>query len=225
MTDFKIAFRLSLPVLGAYWFLGITYGLLASSMDYPFWFPLCMAILVYSGSAEFLALTILCSAFNPLSAVVMALMVGARHLFYGITMLDRYRGAGWKKPFLILWLTDETFAVNYANHGSFTQMLWVSLLDYCYWISGGVMGYLLGSAMGHTLLQYLEGLDFVVTAMFVAIFMDDYMRSKTTHMSAWLGIGAAGLCLAIFGSAQFIIPTMACILLALYVKYRKEETR
>lgn len=223
MSDFKTALKLSLPVLGAYWFLGITYGLLASSMDYPIWCTLCMAILVYSGSAEFIALTILCSAFNPLSAVVMALMVGARHLFYGITMLDRYRGAGWRKPLLILWLTDETFAVNYANKGSFAQQLWVSLLDYCYWISGGVMGYLLGSTMGESLLQYLEGLDFVVTAMFVAIFMDDYIRNKTTHMSAWLGIGAAGICLAVFGPNQFIIPTMACILLVLYTKYRKEE--
>ncbi len=223
MSDFKTAIKLSLPVLGAYWFLGITYGLLASSMDYPFWCPLCMAILIYSGSAEFIALTILCSAFNPMAAVVMALMVGARHLFYGITMLDRYRDAGWMKPLLIFCLTDETFAVNYANKGSFSQQLWVSLLDYCYWISGGVMGYWLGSAMGEHLLQYLDGLDFVVTAMFVAIFMDDFIRNRATHMSAWLGIGSAGVCLALFGPNQFIVPTMACILVALYAKYRKEK--
>lgn len=101
MQDFKNALRLSVPVLGAYWFLGLTYGLLAANMGYPVWVSLSMAILVYSGSAEFIALTMLCSAFNPFAAVAMALMVGARHLFYGISMLSRYRGAGLRK--LSLW--------------------------------------------------------------------------------------------------------------------------
>ena len=223
MEDFKKALKLTLPVLGAYWFLGITYGLLASNIGYPIWVSLSMAITVYSGSAEFIALTMLCCAFNPLTAMTMALMVGARHLFYGISMLDRYRGAGWKKPFLIFLLTDETFAVNYANGGNFRQQLWVSVLDYAYWITGGVMGYMLGASMGAELMQYLEGLDFVVTAMFVAIFMDDYLRNKTTHISAWLGIVAAAACLAVFGASQFILPTMLSILIVLYIKYKREQ--
>lgn len=222
MKEFKNAIKLSLPVLGAYWFLGLTYGLLAANMGYPIWVSLSMALVVYSGSAEFIALTMLCSAFSPLAAVAMALMVGARHLFYGISMLDRYRGAGWKKPLLIFWLTDETFAVNYANGGSLNQQLWISFLDYAYWFTGGLMGYLIGSSMGTELMQYLEGLDFVVTAMFVAIFMDDFMRNKGAHMSAWLGIGAAGVCLMVFGARQFIVPTMISILVVLYIKYRKE---
>lgn len=222
MKEFKNAIKLSLPVLGAYWFLGLTYGLLAANMGYPIWVSLSMALVVYSGSAEFIALTMFCSAFNPLAAVAMALMVGARHLFYGISMLDRYRGAGWKKPLLIFWLTDETFAVNYANGGSLNQQLWISFLDYAYWFTGGLMGYLIGSSMGTELMQYLEGLDFVVTAMFVAIFMDDFMRNKGAHMSAWLGIGAAGVCLMVFGARQFIVPTMISILVVLYIKYRKE---
>lgn len=222
MSDFQNAIKLSLPVLGAYWFLGITYGLLASSMGYPIWVTLSMAFLVYSGSAEFIALTMLCSAFNPLSAVAMALLVGARHLFYGISMLDRYQGAGWRKPLLIFLLTDETFAINYANGGNFRQLLWVSVLDYAYWITGGIMGYMLGSSLGAELMSYLEGLDFVVTAMFVAIFMDDFMHNKGTHMSAWLGIGCAAVSLAIFGASQFTVPTMIGILMVLYIKYRKE---
>ena len=173
-----------------------------------------MALLVYSGSAEFIALTMLCVAFNPLAAIGMALMVGARHLFYGISMLDRYQGAGlWRKPLMIFWLTDETFAINYANGGNYSQQLWVSMLDYQYWITGGVMGYLIGSSMGEELMQWFEGLDFVVTAMFVTIFMDDFMRNKGAHMSAWLGIGSATLCLMVFGESQFIIPTMLTILL------------
>lgn len=220
----KNAFRLSLPVLGAYWFLGLTYGLLASNMGYPLWVSLSMALVVYSGSAEFIALSMLGTAFNPLAAVAMALMVGARHLFYGISMLDKYRGAGWKKPLLIFWLTDETFAVNYANGGTLQQQLWVSFLDHLYWVTGGLMGYLIGTSLGEELIQYLEGLDFVVTAMFVAIFMDDFIRNKGSHMSAWLGIAAAAACLLIFGANQFIVPTMICILLVLYIKYRKENT-
>lgn len=224
LDELKKAFWLSLPVLSAYVFLGMTYGLLASEMGLPLWVPVLMAMVVYSGSVEFLALTMLVSAFHPLSAVVMALMVGARHIFYGISMLERWRGAGWKKPFLIFWMSDETFAVNYANGGSFTQQLWLSMLDWCYWISGGIIGYGFGRYCGEAITQYLQGLDFVVTAMFIAIFMDDFV-SRCQHLSAWIGIGASILCLWLFGSDQFIVPSMACILLSLYLFYRKEARR
>lgn len=92
MNIFRTAFRLTLPVLGAYWFMGVTYGLLAANLGYSIWIPIAMAMLVYSGSVEFIALTLLMSTFHPLSAFIMAFMVGARHLFYGISMLDRYSG-------------------------------------------------------------------------------------------------------------------------------------
>lgn len=223
MHNFKFAFRLSLPVLGAYWFLGITYGLLSASMGYDIWVPIIMAMFIYSGSVEFIALTMLTGAFAPIGAAAMSLMVGARHLFYSISMLNKYRGAGWKKIFLVYWLTDETFAINYSIDTSHTRQLWVSFLDYIYWISGAIMGYLLGQTMGEKLIRNLEGLDFVVTAMFVAIFMDDYTRNKETHSSSWLGIISAVFCLHIFGANKFIVPTMFCILFALYMKYRREE--
>jgi len=227
MSVFKTSFRLSLPVLGAYWFLGITYGLLAANMGYSIWIPLSMAIFVYSGSVEFIALTLLIGAFQPVAAFVMAFMVGARHMFYSISMLDRYRGAGRKKPFLIYWLSDETFAINFSNKDlmestgkPFSCYLWVSALDSLYWISGGIMGYLLGSAIGDELLRHIEGLDFVVTSMFVAIFMDDYVRSKATHLSSWMGVAAALICLWMFGPEKFIIPTMLCILTVLFINYK-----
>lgn len=223
MHHLKTAFRLSIPVLGAYWFLGITYGLLAANMGYDIWIPILMAAVIYSGSVEFIALTMLAGTFHPVGAVAMALTVGARHLFYGISMLAKYRGARWKKPFLIFWLTDETFAINYNNQASHTQQFLVSLLDYIYWISGGIMGYLLGSAMGEKLMSHLKGLDFVVTAMFVAIFMDDYIRAKDTHDSSRIGLVAATLCLLVFGSDKFVIPAMLCILITLYLKYKKTK--
>ncbi len=228
MKAFLTAFRLSLPVLGAYWFLGITYGLLAANMGYSICVPVSMALLVYSGSVEFIGLTLLLSTFHPLATFVMAFMVGARHLFYGITMLDRYRGAGWKKPFLIFWMSDETFAVNFANEGKMRQSgnvfvgyLWVSALNYFYWVTGSIIGYLLGRSLGERLLGHLEGLDFVVTAMFVAIFMDDYVHHGDTHLYSWLGIIVAAICLYLFGPQQFIIPSMFCILAALFINYRK----
>lgn len=227
----KAAFRLSIPVLGAYWFLGITYGLLANEMGYNLWVPVLMAMVVYSGSVEFIALTMLMGAFHPLSAMVMALTVGARHLFYGLSMLERWRGAGRLKPFLIYWMSDETFAVNYAAGGSYRQQLWLSALDYIYWISGGIMGYALGAMLGAEVMGYLKGLDFVVTAMFVAIFMDQAKKTgsplkklRSLPLSSWLGIGVSAVCLIIFGAEQFIIPTMVAILMILYLFYRKVES-
>lgn len=219
----RIAFRLSLPILGAYWFLGITYGILASSMDYPLWVPLLMAMIVYSGSVEFLALTILSGTFDPMGSMAIAVMVGARHLFYGVSMLEKYSGSGWRKPLLIFWMADEAFAINYSFQGTHAQYLWLSFLNYCYWITGTVMGYLFGAEASESLMTYFEGLDFVITAMFVAIFMDDYIRNKETHASAWLGIGASSICLALFGPKHFIVPSMICIIIAQYVNYRRES--
>lgn len=223
MQEFREAFKLSLPVLGAYWFLGVAYGLLAAGWGYPLWVPVSMAMFIYSGSVEFLALTMLAGAFNPVASFMVAFIVGARHLFYGISMLDRFRGAGWRKPLLIYLMSDETFAVNYSQGGSFNRQLMVSVLDYLYWLTGGIMGYVLASLMGAEVMQSLGGLDFAVTAMFVAIFMDDYLRNAGTRSSAWLGILATALCLAVFGSDDFIIPSMCCILMVLYWKYRKGD--
>lgn len=227
---FFTAFRLSVPVLGAYVFLGITYGLLASEMGYGLWVPVMMAMIVYSGSVEFVALTMLMGTFHPLSAMVMALTIGARHLFYAISMLERWRNAGRLKPFLIYWMSDETFAINYAAGGSYKQQLMISVLDYLYWITGGILGYCLGSLLGAQITVYLKGLDFVVTAMFVAIFMDQAVKSgsllerlRSMPSSSWLGIGAAGMCLAAFGAERFIIPTMIVILTALYIYYKRKN--
>lgn len=213
------AFKLSLPVLTGYWFLGITYGVLAQAMGFSYWYPLSMALFVYSGSAEFLGLGMLLANFNPLAAASMALVVGARHLFYGISMLDRYRGTGWRKFFLVFWLTDETFAVNYnAKNAPVSVMLWVSLLDYLYWISGGFMGYM----FGYLLKVDIRGLEFVVTAMFVAIFMDQFLKEKE-HRPAWIGIGCTALSLFLFGSQYFVIPAMVGILLLLTIFRKKLE--
>lgn len=215
-SSLRTAFKLSIPVMAGYWFLGITYGVLAHSLGFSIWYPLSMALFIFSGSAEFLALGMLCADFNPVSVACMGLVVGARHLFYGITMLDRYKNMGWRKPFLIFGLTDETFAVNYnAKDASPNTMLLVSLLDYLYWITGGLMGYTFGSLLTFD----IHGLEFVVTAMFVTIFMDQFLKEKE-HRPAWIGIGCTALCLFVFGSEYFILPAM-CGILALLTLMRK----
>ena len=168
----KTSFPLTLPVMAGYVFLGITYGILMVSQGLPPWLPVVTAAVIYTGSMEFLLADILVSSFHPLSAFATAVMVGARHLFYGISMLDKYRHMGWKKFYLIYTTSDETFAVNYSadipeNVDKSWFYFWVSLLDQLYWIAGAALGGLAG-----TLITFnTRGLDFVMTAMFVTIFM------------------------------------------------------
>ncbi len=214
---FRAALPQTIPVLAGYVFLGITYGILMVTSGFPILYPILTAIIVYTGSMEFLLVSILMSSFHPMACFVTALMVGARHLFYGISMLDRYKGTGWKKFYLIYSTTDETFAVNYSaavpenvDRGWF--YFWVSLLDQGYWIAGTALGAVFGSLITFD----TSGLDFVMTAMFVTIFMNQWLKdSAQGHISAGIGIAGAVVCLLIFGPDRFMIPAMLTILAAL----------
>ena len=157
----------------------------------------------------------LLGSFNPVQAFVMTLMINARHLFYGISMLDRFLGTGLKKLYLIFGMCDESFSINYTaeippdvDRGWF--MFFVTLLNHIYWFSGSTLGGIFGS-----LIEFdTEGLDFVMTAMFVVIFMEQWLKDKR-HISELLGLGISVLCLLIFGADNFIIPSMAAMLLVL----------
>lgn len=216
----RTAFPLTLPVMAGYVFLGITYGILMVSQGLPPWLPVVTAAVIYTGSMEFLLADILVSSFHPLSAFATAVMVGARHLFYGISMLDKYRHMGWKKFYLIYTTSDETFAVNYSadipeNVDKSWFYFWVSLLDQAYWIAGAALGGLAG-----TLITFnTRGLDFVMTAMFVTIFMNQWLKDGEgfrhlfrNHISEFVGLFASVLCLLLFGADRFIIPAMLLIL-------------
>ncbi len=218
----QAAFPLTVPVMAGYLFLGITYGVFMVSSGFPVYYPILTAVVVYTGSMEFLLVSILLSTFQPLAVFLTAFMVGARHLFYGISMLDRYKGTGWKKWYLIYATSDETFAVNYSSEipngvdkGWF--YLWVSLLDQCYWIAGTAMGAILGQVIPFS----TEGLDFVMTAMFVVIFLNQWLKDTEDtgkpfrHASEWVGIAGSLVCLLIFGPDRFIVPSMIVILAAL----------
>lgn len=228
LAALRTAFPLTLPVMAGYVFLGITYGILMVSQGLPPWLPIVTAAVIYTGSMEFLLASILVSSFNPLSAFATAVMVGARHLFYGISMLDKYRNMGWKKFYLVYTTSDETFAVNYSanipadiDRGWF--YLWVSLLDQSYWVIGSALGGLAG-----TLITFnTKGLDFVMTAMFVTIFMNQWLKDGEgfhdffrNHVSELVGLGASVFCLILFGADRFIIPTMGLILAVLTLSRR-----
>lgn len=192
---------------------------------FSFWYPMLMSLTIFAGSAEFVAVNLLLGAFDPLQALAVTLVINARHLFYGVSMLDRCRGMGWKKPYLIFGMCDESFSINCTadipqdvDRGWF--MFFVTLLNHFYWFSGATLGGIFGSLLHFN----TEGLDFVMTAMFVVIFMEQWLKEKR-HTSALAGVGLSLLCLAAFGPDRFMIPAMLAILAALTVLRGKAEER
>lgn len=209
---FRAAFPHTIPIFAGFWFLGLTYGIYMNVSGFSFIYPMLMSITIFAGSMEFVTVTLLLGAFTPLQAFAMTLMINARHLFYGISMLEKYRGYGWRSFYLIFGMCDESFSINYTadipqdvDKGWF--MFFVTLLNHIYWFSGATLGGIFGSFIHFN----TEGLDFVMTAMFVVIFMEQWLKEKR-HTSALVGIGISLLCLLTFGADHFIIPSMLAIL-------------
>ena len=217
LTAARQAFPYTIPIFAGFWFLGLTYGIYMNISGFSFLYPMAMSFIIYGGSLEFIAVEMLLSPFAPLQTLAMALLIQARHLFYGVSMLDKFRGMGWKKIYLIFGMCDETFSINYSaqvpdgvDRGWF--MFFVTLFNHLYWCSAATAGGILGSLISFD----TEGLDFVMTAMFVVIFLEQWLKEKK-HYSAVIGVGVSALCLLIFGADSFMIPTMACILCLLTV--------
>lgn len=214
---FRCAFPYTIPIFAGFWFLGLTYGIYMNASGFSFWYPMLMSLTIFAGSVEFVAVNMLLGAFGPVQVLAMTLMINARHLFYGISMLDRYRKTGWKKVYLIFGMCDESFSINYTaeipddvDRGWF--MFFVTFLNHFYWFSGATLGGIFGSFLTFN----TEGLDFVMTAMFVVIFMNQWMKEEK-HASSLLGLGLSFLCLAAFGADNFIIPAMLAILAVLTI--------
>lgn len=212
---FLAAFPNTIPVMAGYLFLGIAYGVYMNVSGFAWYYPMFMALIIYGGSLEFVCVEMLLSAYAPLQTFLMALMIQARHLFYGLAMLEKYQNTGKKKLYLIFALSDETFAINSGievpdgvDHGWY--YFFTSLLDQTYWVAGATIGGLAGSLLTFN----TEGLDFVMTAMFIVIFTDKVLKEKS-HISSWIGILASVICLIVFGADHFIIPAMIVILCAL----------
>lgn len=208
----------TLPVLTGFLFLGIAYGILMNSKGYGLGWIILMSTIVYAGSAQYVAITFLTSAFNPVYALAMTLMVNARHLFYGISLLDKYKNTGKLKPYLIFGLADETFSIACSSNISKNiDKRWfyffVTLLNHIYWILGSVIG----GVIGNNIVFNTKGLDFVLTALFTTIFIGQW-KSQKNHKPALIGVVCSVISLILFGKTTFIIPAMISILLMLLFK-------
>lgn len=221
----RYAFPRTIPVMVGYLFLGAAYGILMNVKGFGILWSLAMSVFVYAGSLQYVGITLLAGAVNPVYALLMGLMINARHLFYGLSMLDKYRGIKKFKPYLIFALTDETFSVlcheeppNLVDRD--WVFLWVALLDQGYWVAGTVIGALLGNLITFN----TAGLDFALTALFVVIFVDQWRGAKN-HRPAMIGVLSSVACVAVFGAGAFIIPAMILILGLMTLEYQREKKR
>lgn len=219
----KAAFPCTIPIMTGFIFLGAAYGIYMNASGFSFVYPLFMSMLIYGGSLEFVAVEMLLSPFAPLQVFIMALLIQARHLFYGLSMLDKFKGTGWKKFYLIYGMCDETFSVNYTadipedvDRGWF--MFFVTLLNQFYWVASATTGGIIGSLLKIN----TDGISFVMTAMFVVIFMDQWLK-ENQHLSSLIGLGVSLICLLIFGVDSFMIPTMITIVVLLTVLRHRLE--
>lgn len=211
----KAVFLDTVPVLTGYLFLGMGFGILLTESGYGVLWALAMSIFVFAGSGQYLAVSLLANSSGLLSAAIATLLVNARHLFYGISLLEKYKGTGKKKPYLIFALTDETYSLVTQNEppegmSRHSYCFTVSVLDHIYWITGCTLGALVGQFIP---INY-EGIEFVLTALFVTMFVDRWLTNKD-HFSAIVGACATLVSLLLFGSEFFLIPAMVLIALLL----------
>ena len=220
----KTAFLTTLPVMAGYVVLGTGFGILLSSKGYnPLW-TLAMSVFIYAGSMQYLAIDLLCGGASLITTAVTTLMVHARHLFYGISMIDRYKNVGKKKPYLIFALTDETYSLVCSEESvkgikePKEYYFLVSLFNQSYWVIGSVIGSLLGNIIPFN----VDGIDFALTALFVTIFAEQWLTTKN-HLPALVGITSSIACLLVFGTDRFLIPTMIIIVALLILQKSKLE--
>lgn len=217
----RAAFPHTIPVLTGYLVLGIAYGILMKTKGYgPLWSTLMSAV-AFCGSMQYAAIALLTTVFDPLQAFFLSLMVNARHLFYGVSMLRKYAGLGGLRPLLVYWLTDETFSVlctvevpEGVERGPF--YFWVSFLNYCYWVGGTLAGGLFGGLLTFN----TTGMDFALTALFVVLFIEQ-LKGKTQRISGVIGLACTVIALAVFGADRMVIAAMVLILICLLAGRRK----
>ena len=214
----KKALKATAPILAGYLALGFGFGVLMYAHGYPAWLAVLMSCVIYAGSGQYVAVELLSGGATLL---ICALFVNARHLFYGVSMLEKFHGAGWRKPYMIFALTDETYALLCSTQTQDrTYCFLVCLFDHLYWIAGGALGALLGPVLPFP----TEGIDFTLTALFVTIFLEQWLTSDR-HLPALIGVGVTALCLVLFGSERFLLPAMAIILALILLLQRREAKK
>ena len=220
----KKAFTATVPVMTGYLVLAIGFGILLKTKGYGVGWAIAMSGFIYAGSMQYLAIDLLCGGASLLTTALTTLMVNARHLFYGISMIDRYKDTGKKKPYLIFALTDETYSLVCSEESvkgtdePKEYYFLVSLFNQTYWVVGSIIGSLLGNVIPFN----VEGIDFALTALFVTIFVEQWLTTKN-HRSALIGVITSILCLIIYGDDSFLIPTMIIIVSLLIAQKSKLE--
>lgn len=221
----KAAFPNTVPVMLGYVFMGAAFGILLSSKGYAFWWATLSALFVYCGSMQFVMIDLLTDKFDLFAVIVMTVAVNARHLFYGLSLIDKYKGMGAKKIYAIFGLTDETYSLVCSQKPPLGVdenrfYFFTTLLNHLYWITGCTLGGLFGSLYTFN----TKGIDFVMTALFVVIFVEQWESAKV-HSPALIGVGATFLCLVVFGGDIFLIPSMAVIAFLLSLLKKPMEAR
>lgn len=221
----KYAFKRSLPVMAGYLVLGMGFGILLETKGYGLGWAFFMSLFIYAGSMQYVTIDLMAGGAAILSAALMTFMVNARHLFYGISMIERYRDTRPYKPYLIFGLTDETYSLVCSgdvpvgvNEKKYFFLL--TLLNQCYWITGSVLGSLIGSLITFN----TAGIEFSMTALFLVVFVDQW-KSVKDHTSAVTGAGVSVICLLVFGADRFLIPAMIAITVILTVLRNKLDTQ
>lgn len=214
---FRKAFLYTIPVLTGYLFIGIAFGVMYAEKGYNFLWAMLMSLLVYAGSGQYLAVNFFVPGISFVQVIFMTLMVNVRHIFYGISLLDRFHSMGKKRWYMIFGLTDETYSLlcttKVPEDVDEEKFLFaISIMNQSYWVIGSVIGSLAG-----TLIPFnSEGIDFAMTALFVVIFVEQWMDKKN-RVPEVIGVAAAFVCLQIFGADNFVLPSMLLIVLLLFV--------
>ena len=201
--------------MAGYVVLGIGFGILLKDAGYGLFWSFLMSLTIYAGSMQYVAVSLLTSGAALITVALTTLLVNARHLFYGLSMIENYKGSGKKKPYLIFSLTDETYSLLCGDQipeavNKHWYQFFVSCFNQCYWILGSVLGSLVG-----TLLPFdTAGIEFSMTALFVTVFVEQWLTTQN-HWPAIIGLVASGVCLVIFGADRFLLPAMIIITLAL----------
>ena len=200
----------TVPVMAGYLVLGAGFGIVMRSEGYTTMMALCMSLFIYAGSMQYAAIGLFGSGAGLLTAGLTAFAVNARHFFYGLSMIEPYKGAGIRKPYLIFALTDETYSLVCDGKKDTAYCFLVSLFDHIYWVAGTLFGALLGDFLRFN----TEGIDFALTALFITVFTDQWIRNKD-HFPALAGVFASVLALIVFGKDSFLIPAMILIFVCL----------
>lgn len=209
---FFAAFPNTIPIFAGFLFLGIAYGIYMNQSGFKFYYPMFMSFIIFAGSVEFATVSWLLGSFAPVNIFFLTLMINARHLFYGLSMLEKYNIPGWKKLYLIYGMCDESFSINATvdvpkdiDKGLF--MFFVTMLNQIYWVAGATIGGIFGSFIPFD----TKGIEFVMTALFVVIFLENWLKEKD-HSASVIGLFISFICLMIFKGTNFIIPSMIIIL-------------